>query len=258
MITQAVVLAAGKGSRIRANQWDRPKPLHEVAGVPLVTHTLLALAHAGIDRVVLVVGFMAEAIRRTVEDDADCMGAGLQIEFAMNRDYELSNGVSVLAAQSHITGPFVLSMADHLYQSSLPAAAAMCDMARADLYLCVDRRVDQVYDIDDATKVATHDDRIVAIGKTLDLYDCIDCGVFAVSPALLDTLSAVYRERGDCSLSDGVQRLAENHRARVVDIGDAFWQDVDTQAAKRRAEREWNRLRLAPTTWHDRRSGGPV
>jgi choline kinase len=110
-------------------------------------------------------------------------------------------------------------------------------MQMADLWLCVDRRIDEVYDIDDATKVRTDGQgRIVAIGKQLHGYDAIDCGVFAVGSALLDQLAALREERGNCSLSEGVQVLAATGRARVADIGDAFWQDVDTAGALARAE----------------------
>jgi hypothetical protein len=61
--------------------------------------------------------------------------------------------------------------------------------------------------------------------------------VFAIAPAFLDRLEEVYAERGDCSLSDGVQRLAATGRASVVDVGASFWQDVDTQEARDHAER---------------------
>jgi CTP:molybdopterin cytidylyltransferase MocA len=66
--------------------------------------------------------------------------------------------------------------------------------------------------------------------------------VFAVTPRLLDALAEVRAERGDCSLSHGVKRLAEQGRARVVDIGDGYWQDVDTPADRARAEAAIGRL----------------
>jgi choline kinase len=237
-IREAVVLAAGKGGRIREQESDLPKPLHEVAGVPLLKRTILTLGRAGVRKVHVVIGFLGAQIRAAVEADPAYQRAGVEVAFIENADYEQANGVSVLKAKAHVSGPFLLSMADHVYDVGLAQKAAGADMAAADLWLCVDRRVAEVYDIDDATKVRTAGGRIVEIGKTLGEYDAIDCGVFAVGPALFGALEKVLTEKGDCSLSDGVRALAAAGRARVLDVGAAFWQDVDTPGARQRAERE--------------------
>ncbi len=233
MIREAVVLAAGKGTRIRASEAALPKPLQPVLGVSLLERTLRTLEAGGVERVHVVVGFLAERIREA----AATFDVGLDVRFIDNPEFDRSNGVSVLATRGHVSGPFVLSMSDHVYDVSVARLAAGAEMALADLHLCVDRRIGEVYDIPDATKVCTQDGFIVDIGKELASYDCIDCGVFAVGPALLGALDEVRRQRGDCSLSDGVRLLAARRRARVLDIGDAFWQDVDTPGALDRAER---------------------
>jgi choline kinase len=225
------------GSRIRAGGNDLPKPLHKVQGVPLIKRTILTLASAGISRVGVVVGFRADLVIEALAGDPDYEALGIELEIIENPEYKKANGVSVLAAQSLFREPFLLSMADHIYDADIARRAAAADMSQADLVLCVDPRLDEIYDMDDATKVRTRAGMIVDIGKTIPRYDCVDCGVFAVGPALFDELGNALRERGDCSLSDGVARLAERQRARVVEIGPAsFWQDVDTPDAQLRAE----------------------
>ena len=245
MIDHAVVLAAGTGTRIRAAGSELPKPLHVVGGVTLLRRTLMTLAAAGARRATVVVGYQRERIKDAIEQDAaDYRSAGLEVGLATNPDYERSNGISVLAARDQVPAGFLLSMADHVYDVAVARLAAAADLGRADLYLCVDERIDEVYDPDDATKVRTRDGFIVDIGKTLPDYDCIDCGVFAASAALFDALAETLAARGDCSLSDGVRLLAQRGRARVLPIGrDAFWQDVDTPGASRRAESELQRRR---------------
>lgn len=239
MIDQAVILAAGKGTRLRETADALPKPLTEVGGVPLIKRTILTLAEAGARRVVIVTGFMADVVRTTVERDVSF--AGLRIEFAHNPEFELANGVSVMVGGKACTGPFALSMADHIYSPAIPRLVMTSDFTAADLYLATDPRIDDVLDIDDATKVRSDRGAIVEIGKQLTTYDRIDCGVFAVGQHLLDVLAAERSERGDCSLTDGVRRLARIGRARVVDIGAERWQDVDTPADREHAERALTR-----------------
>jgi 1L-myo-inositol 1-phosphate cytidylyltransferase len=234
MLRTAVVLAAGRGTRIRESDQDLPKPLQLVAGISLLKRTLLTLRAGGISQFFIVVGFMADEIRNAVAEDAEL--ASLGVVFVDNPNFERSNGLSVIAVASVVTEPFVLSMADHVYDRSLVELAVAAEMNAADLYLCVDRRVHDIYDLPDATKVETVNDHIVNIGKELTTFDCVDCGVFAVSTKLCRALEAVRAATGDCSLSSGVAELARLGRARVLDIGDAFWQDVDTQEALNRAE----------------------
>jgi choline kinase len=231
-----VVLAAGTGSRIRVDGSDEAKPLQRVAGVTLLKRTLLTLAAVGVRKVFLVVGFRKEQIASAVRSDDDLARAGLEVELVDNPAYEKQNGISVLLGGRRAAGPFLLSMCDHVYEPAVAARAAAADLAIADLHLCVDLRLAEIYDMPDCTKVRTEAGRIIDIGKTIPVYDAVDCGVFAVAPRLLDCLAEVEQQRGDCSLSEGVKRLAAEGRARPLDIGDAFWQDVDTPEARERAE----------------------
>jgi len=63
-VIDAVVLAAGKGTRMKS---DKPKVLHTLAGDPLLTHVLETARAAGIGRTVVVVGHQAERVRETCQ-----------------------------------------------------------------------------------------------------------------------------------------------------------------------------------------------
>jgi MurNAc alpha-1-phosphate uridylyltransferase len=65
---KAMVLAAGRGERMRPLTLDRPKPLLEVAGLPLIVHHLHALAMAGFREVVINVSWLGEQIRAALGD----------------------------------------------------------------------------------------------------------------------------------------------------------------------------------------------
>lgn len=60
---KAVILAAGKGKRLRPITATRPKPLIPIAGKPLLEHSILGLIDAGIEELLLVVGYKEEMIK---------------------------------------------------------------------------------------------------------------------------------------------------------------------------------------------------
>lgn len=235
-----VVLAAGFGSRLAgAVDETRLKPLTPVAGRPLIVRTLESLGRAGCGRVVIVLGYQPDAMRAGIEAAYD---GPLDLVFVVNARYELGNGVSVLAARDHLApdggagGPFVLTMADHVIGDEVMDLAGAHTPEPGGATLLVDSKLVTIFDMDDATKARVEDGRIVAIGKELEAFDAVDTGVFVCTDALLDALAAVEAETGDASLSDGVRRLAEAGRMRALDIGDGWWQDVDTPEMLAQAE----------------------
>ena len=138
-------------------------------------------------------------------------------------------------------------MADHVVEADLYRSLGAAPL-RGDLALAVDYKLDDVFDMDDATKVCIgKDDEILEITKELSSFDAVDTGVFRCSEGLFEALESVYQTEGDASLSQGVKRLAEAGRAHTVDVGEAWWQDVDDVSTRAEAERRLKfGLRRAP------------
>ena len=63
MIKKAVLLAAGKGSRMKELTNDIPKPMLEVRGKPILLHIVEGLAAAGVTEFCIVVGYRADVVR---------------------------------------------------------------------------------------------------------------------------------------------------------------------------------------------------
>ena len=95
--------------------------------------------------------------------------------------------------------------------------------------------MNSMVDLDDAMKVQTRGDQIVAIGKNLRNYDAIDTGLFVCPHEIFQYLERA-KQNGDCSLADGVRLMADDGKTRAIDIGDAWWQDVDTPEMRAHAE----------------------
>ena len=60
---KAVILAAGKGERLKPITSSRPKPMIPIAGKPLLEHAILGLKDAGIDEILLIVGYKEEMVK---------------------------------------------------------------------------------------------------------------------------------------------------------------------------------------------------
>ncbi len=221
-----VVLAAGLGSRLHCEE-TVPKPLREVAGRPLIFRVLDRFKEAGVKEAIIVLGHRGDEIRKAVDTDTTDIG----VTYVTNEKYHLGNGLSVLAAAAAVGDrSFFISMADHVFDKEIITGLKAAHLPKRGLILAVDRKLDAIFDMDDATKVRTADARIVAIGKSLKRFDAIDSGLFRCTPALFEAIQAKAdtHPEGDCTLSEGVETLRKRGVALIHDIGDARWQDVDT------------------------------
>lgn len=222
---QAIVLAAGQGSRLRAV--SDVKPLTPIGGRLLLHRVLDALAAAGVTRPVVVTGY------RGAEVAAAALAWGPGVRIARNARWEAPNGVSLLAAADDIEDRALLVMADHLVSPALYMAVAAAPLTDAGLVLGIDRRLGHPWiDEADVTRVATRAGRIVAIGKGLGSYDALDTGVFLVTPELVAALAGLEAP----GLSDGVRVLAARGRALAVDVSAHGWIDIDDPRALALAE----------------------
>jgi 1L-myo-inositol 1-phosphate cytidylyltransferase len=229
-----VILAAGFGSRLKGvSSTTFLKPLTSVAGTPLLVRAIRSLEVAGCARVVVVTGFGADNVESQVRR---AHRGAAELIFAENARYDLKNGVSVLTAAPHVPGEFILMMADHVVGDDVMVLAGAHNPVTDGATLLVDYKLDSIFDMDDATKVLSNGDQIRAIGKQIPDYDCVDTGVFVCTAGLMQALETVYEAQGDASLSEGVQALADTGRMRILDIGDGFWQDVDTPEMLAHAE----------------------
>jgi choline kinase len=235
-ISEAVVLMAGEGSRLRGSNETLLKPFVPVHGRPLISYTLDALIHGGIRTGNFVVGYESE---RMIEQVKPLLPSGLSASFVENRDWRKQNGVSLLSAAGHVAGPFLLTMSDHLFEDAI-VDRLLDSFAPGFLNVAIDRKLDSIFDLDDAMKVQARGNRIVDIGKNLSDYNAIDIGLFVCPLEIFDYLERVKSgsHQNDCSLADGVRLMARSNKVRPVDIGDGWWQDVDTPQMLQYAERQ--------------------
>ena len=227
---------AGQGSRLRGPNKTFLKPFVPVLGRPLISYVLDTLTQAGVKTLNFVVGYES---KRMVARLKQLIPSGLSACFVENRDWQKQNGISLLMAAGHVAEPFLLTMSDHLFDDMI--VDRLLDSFDPDfLNVAIDRKLNSIFDLDDAMKVRTQGERVTEIGKNLRHYDAIDIGLFICPLEIFDHLKRAksLSSTKDCSLADGVRLMACDGKVRGIDIGDGWWQDVDTPSMLWHAERK--------------------
>lgn len=225
--SKVVIIAAGMGSRLWPETRQHPKTLLPLAGGTILSTIMGGFRQAGHSSFVVVVGFRKEEV---VEYLNSSPAHGVEVEIAVNDEWERGNGLSVLAAREAVGGePFLLSMSDHLVTPSALQRIATSP-SEANLLL-VDTRVDEVFDLDDATKVQLEGASIVRIGKELAAFNALDCGVFRLDERFFAAMVRAAAE-GEESISAGVRELiaARQMEGVYLEPGED-WTDLDTPEA---------------------------
>ena len=110
-IKKAVVLAAGKGTRMKS---DLPKVLYPVCGKPMIEYVLEALEKAGVDDILVVVGYQGDLVRNTIKPRAN-------LSFAEQKEL-LGTGHAVMSCRERLEGfegpVFIIAGDNPLLQSS--------------------------------------------------------------------------------------------------------------------------------------------
>jgi dTDP-glucose pyrophosphorylase len=110
-MTTAVVLAAGRGTRMGALTAATPKPLLPVAGRPIIEHVLSGFAGAGVRRAVIVTGYLGAAVEAALGDGARL---GLELAYCRQEQPDGTARALLLAEPLIADEPFALSWGDIL------------------------------------------------------------------------------------------------------------------------------------------------
>ncbi len=239
---KALIIAAGRGSRLEGLTKDEPKPLIQLLGLSLIERVILTAKQAGIDEFIIVVGYLGEKIKERLGNGDNY---GVKITYIENREWQRGNGVSVLKANHVLNENFILLMSDHIFEPKI--LEGLKGIIKGDeCFLCIDKKPRDYICLEDATKVKVVNDKIVDIGKELRDYNAIDCGIFLLSPIIFEALQESIG-KGDETLSGGIRILARNGKIKGFDIKDRFWIDIDTKDSYEKAEKVLCKKLTKPT-----------
>jgi len=232
---KCLILAAGKGSRL--HHIHNSKPSIPILGVPLIERVIYSAMEAGADDFYVVTGYKEECIRTLLKHISG--RHRIRITPIFNENWREENGISLLRAKKFLHEPFLLLMADHIFDPAIVHKLLEFDLADDEMVLAVDRNIhnNTYIDIKDVTKVRTENGKMLDIGKNLTDFNGFDTGIFLCNPSIFSVLEKSKKKFKDSRLFKGMQILAREGRANVIDLNGNFWIDVDDKKAFERAEK---------------------
>jgi glucose-1-phosphate thymidylyltransferase len=218
-VRTAVVLAAGEGTRLRPLTRNRPKPMLPAANRPILEHVCDALIEAGVDRLVLVVGYR----RERVQEHFGPSYRDVPIDYVVQAK-QLGSGHALLEAREAVDGPMLVVNGDRLIATESVAAvrdAFAEDDARAALAV-IERADASQYG---AVRLRGRDIAEIVEKPDSDDYRLINAGIYAFAESTFGAIEATPRSAGELALTDTIARLVERERVRGVRTG-GLWVDA--------------------------------
>jgi NDP-sugar pyrophosphorylase family protein len=221
-VKKAVILAAGRGTRMKELTDELPKPMVKVKGTPILESIVRGLVGNGIEEILIVIGYRKEVITEYFGDGSnfDC-----HIEYIEQVVQDGTGRVVELAKDFAGSDPFILSYGDILVPAE--SYAPLADFSNVDGKLTV--KIDE--DVRKGGAVFIEDGMVTNLIEkpkedepTSPYYNA---GIYAFSPQIFDyTAKLELSPRGEYELTDAMKaQVMDGLRIAAVEL-EGDWADV--------------------------------
>lgn len=226
-VTSAVILAAGRGQRIRPSFPDAPKGFLRLGERPIVEESIERLLHAGVSDIVIVTGYAAAYYEELASKYPDV------VRLVHNERFADSGSLySLYRARELVSGPFLLLESDLVYETRALSTLLELDSSDAMLLSGPTNAGDEVY-------VATQDGCLQGMSKDPSTLSAPVIGEFVgiskISDRLLEELVRVAEGLFGNSLRwdyefHGLERAAKRVKIPCTVVSDLVWTEIDDEA----------------------------
>jgi UDP-N-acetylglucosamine diphosphorylase / glucose-1-phosphate thymidylyltransferase / UDP-N-acetylgalactosamine diphosphorylase / glucosamine-1-phosphate N-acetyltransferase / galactosamine-1-phosphate N-acetyltransferase len=222
-VKKAVILAAGRGTRMRELTQELPKPMVEVCGKPILGYIVEGLREAGIGKILVVVGYRKEVVQDHFQDGT---AFGIQITYTEQVAQDGTGKAVELAKTFCGSDPFILSYGDILVDPS--CYIRLTQPGDAELMLTVRYA-------DDVSKGGA-----VYLNNAFEVVDLwekqppgqantcwYNAGIYTFKSTIFSYLARLQKSpRGEYELTDAIRAIAQDgKKAKAVEIK-GYWADV--------------------------------
>ena len=230
---QAIVLAAGEGTRLRPLTEDKPKGMVEIDGEPILTHAFRQLANLGAEELIVVVGYKKEVIIDHFGDEFE----GIPITYTHQRE-PLGLAHALLTTEEHIDDDFMLMLGDNIFRANLEDVINRQQENRTDAAFLVEE-----VPYEEASRYGVCDTN--GYGEIVNVVEKPDdppsnlvmTGFYTFTPAIFHAAHLVQpSDRGEYELSEAIDLLIESGRTIDAIRMDGWRIDVGYPDDRDRAE----------------------
>ena len=222
-VRKAVLLAAGKGTRMRDLTNELPKPMIAVRGKPILEQIVQGLASAGISQFLIVVGYRADVVRDYFRDGA---AFGSSIDYVTQQVQDGTGRVVELARDFVGSDSFVLSYGDILIEAA--NYSRLVAPGEAEALVSVKHNAGEIAK-----------GGCVIVNPRMELVDLIEkpagpppspwynAGIYTFRPSIFDFTARLEKSpRGEYELTDAIRALAQSGKlVQVIELA-GEWADV--------------------------------
>ncbi|MEQ8524389.1 phosphocholine cytidylyltransferase family protein [Gracilimonas sp.] len=224
-IKTAIILAAGKGTRLRSVTGDEiPKPLTPLNGLPIIEYSIQALKDSGVESILIGCGHLLESfdyLEKKYEE----------VTIIENPFYDTRASIyTFLMFESLVDEPFYLLEADILY-----------DPAVFNKYKHTDRTKNFIFtsaplNLDDNVYFSSENGRLSQLTKKIDNQSKPEgamTGIWVLSDGLIQRFAAYYNQTGANYSEDYEMMLArysrEEEPINIAHFPDLNWCEIDNE-----------------------------
>lgn len=222
---KAVILAGGFGKRLKPLTNDRPKPMIEVSGVPILEWQIDWLHRHNVDEVVICVGYLKEVILKHIGSGKRY---GVKVGYSVEED-PLGTGGALKNASTLLSGDSFFVMNGDII-TDLDPWKLVSDVSNGALGAIAAVPLNSPFGI-----IQIEDGYAKGFREKPVLRDYwINAGVYCLSAAVLDMLP----DQGNIEAST-LPELARAGKLRVTKYDNANWRSIDTHKDIEEAEKQF-------------------
>jgi UDP-N-acetylglucosamine diphosphorylase / glucose-1-phosphate thymidylyltransferase / UDP-N-acetylgalactosamine diphosphorylase / glucosamine-1-phosphate N-acetyltransferase / galactosamine-1-phosphate N-acetyltransferase len=222
-VTKGVILAAGRGTRMRELTSSVPKPMVEVSGKPILSYILQGLRDSGVRRLLIVVGYKKEVV---INHFGDGSNFGVELVYLEQVTQDGTGKVVVLAREFCGSDLFILSYGDILVDPT--CYSSLTEPSDADVVMTVRYAQDTskggaVY-LNEQFEVTDLREKQASEQTRTNWYNA---GVYRFNQTIFPYVERLEKSpRGEYELTDAIRAMVQSGRKVCAIEIKGFWADV--------------------------------